>query len=76
MGWVITGVRLACAVLCAYDLFATWGTLLSAYWYLPDLLEIVTSDTYIPLTVVGILKWYDHQTFTDRQRLSFHTPNL
>ena len=36
MGGLQTGVCLARTVLCAYDLFMTCGTLLSAYWYLPD----------------------------------------
>ena len=64
MGGLQTGVCLARTVLCAYDLFMTWGTLLSAYRYLPDLLEIVTTDTIMPLPSIGILKWFDHQTFT------------
>jgi hypothetical protein len=64
MGGLQTGVCLARTVLCAYDLFMTWGTLLSAYRYLPDLLEIVTTDTIIPIMLAGMHKWFDQQTFT------------
>ena len=61
---VITGVRLARAVLCAYVLFVTWATPSRACPCLPVEMEVVTIDTIIPLPIVGMHKWYDQQTFT------------
>ena len=76
---VITGVCLARTVLCAYVLFVTWATPSRACLRLTVELEVVTTDTYIPIVLAGMHKWYGHHTILPshhRLRLSFYKRNL